>query len=42
MDKYEVTMELGSGTFGRVVKAKSKKDPNTPLAIKMVSLTGLS
>ena len=42
MDQYEVLMELGSGSFGRVVKAKSKKGSDVPLAIKMISLGGLS
>lgn len=42
MDKYDVTMELGTGSFGRVVKAKSKQDPATPLAIKIISMKGLS
>ena len=42
MDKYEVLIELGSGSFGRVVKAKSKQDPHTPLAIKIIQMSALS
>ena len=42
MENYEVIMELGSGSFGRVIKVKSKKDSDVPLAIKMISLAGLS
>ena len=42
MDKYDLQMELGSGSFGRVVKARSKQQPELPLAIKMIQMGGLS
>ena len=42
MDNYEVLVELGSGSFGRVVKVKAKKDPYTPLAIKIIQMNSLS
>ena len=42
MNNYEVIMELGSGSFGQVVKVKSKKDPKTPLAIKIIKMSNLN
>ena len=41
MDKYDILHDLGAGSFGTVVKARLKTDKNTPLAIKMIKMTGL-
>ena len=42
MHNYEIITELGSGSFGQVVKAKLKKDPKTPLAIKIIKMSSLN
>lgn len=42
MEDYDILMELGSGSFGRVVKARAKSNPSTPLAIKIIKMSGLS
>ena len=42
MNNYEIIMELGSGSFGRVVKVKSKKEPKTPMAIKIIKMSNLN
>lgn len=42
MEDYDILMELGSGSFGQVVKARAKNNPSTPLAIKIIKMTGLS
>ena len=42
MEGYDVLMELGSGSFGRVVKARDRSDPDMPLAIKMIQMKGLN
>jgi hypothetical protein len=41
MEKYEVVSELGSGSFGRVVKVYAKGQPEIPLAIKIIKMSGL-
>ena len=35
-------MELGSGSFGRVIKVRTKEQPDQPLAIKMIQMGGLN
>ena len=42
MDEYELIKELGSGSFGRVIKAKVKNDPSRVVAIKFIKMTHLS
>lgn len=42
MEKYNIQKELGSGSFGRVVKAFAHTDPETPLAIKMIKMSSLN
>lgn len=42
MEKYHVVKELGSGSFGRVVKVYAKQQPEVPLAIKIIKMANLS
>ena len=42
MDKYEFVKELGSGSFGRVIKVYAKNDPFVPLAIKIIKMASLN
>ena len=42
MDNHDLIKELGSGSFGRVVKAKPKSDPSQTLAIKCIKMSNLS
>ena len=41
MENFEIIKELGSGSFGKVYKARRKRD-QTLYAIKKVSLLGLN
>ncbi len=34
--------ELGSGSFGRVIKVRERGEPDVPLAIKIIKMSNLS